>query len=494
LDPGGLPVGFALGLSAGQSPLHRLDDLSLGAIPRLLFDHFGAGDRRKGESGTTNCKTGFHDYSTYWHASYSQIRAKANRSVLSGKNSGMSIPPKHFRPEPFDYHEVIELEIDSLSNLGAGVGRIDGWVVFVPFCLPGERVQARIWKNEANCSQADLLAVLSPSPQRQEPRCPLFTKCGGCQYHHLAYQEQLRWKRQQVGELLRHMAEIDHPVNELIPSPQPWNYRSKITPHFQKPRSDKDLAIGFLAVGSRGKVIDVPTCPIAMEELNAALPAERKRVHQTAGKFKKGATLLLRATTGGVSTNPREVVEEKVGNLTLRFLAGDFFQNNPFILPQFVEHVAREASVESRFLVDAYCGSGLFALSLARHFEEVVGVEVSESSADWARQNARDNDLLNVTILAASAEQIFAQVNFPSHQTAVVIDPPRKGCGPEFLQQLFAFAPRRVVYVSCNPSTQIRDLKEFTTHGYRLITVQPFDLFPQTKHLECVVTLVREES
>jgi tRNA/tmRNA/rRNA uracil-C5-methylase (TrmA/RlmC/RlmD family) len=427
----------------------------------------------------------------------------------------MSTPPKHFRPEPFDYHEVIELDIDSLSNLGAGVGRFEGltlpgsqnkeepetpaskgdggWVVFVPFCLPGERVKARIWKNEANCSQADLLEVLLPSPQRQEAPCPLFTKCGGCQYQHLAYPDQLRWKQKQVGELLMHMAGIDHPVEELIPSPQPWNYRSKITPHFQKPRGDKELNIGFLAIGSRSKIIDVPQCPIAMDELNAALPVERERVHQTAaqGKYKKGATILLRATATGVHTNPREVVVEKVGDLTLHFLAGDFFQNNPFILPAFVDHVAREAAVGSRYLVDAYCGSGLFALSLAHHFEEVAGVEVSESSADWARQNAKQNNLSNLTILTASAEHIFEEITFPAAETTVVIDPPRKGCGPDFLQQLFAFAPQRVVYVSCNPSTQIRDLKEFAAQGYELRTVQPFDLFPQTKHLECVVTLER---
>ena len=402
-------------------------------------------------------------------------------------------PPKHFRPEPFGYHDIVELKIDSLSNLGAGVGRIDGWVVFVPFCLPGERVQARIWKNEVSCSHGDLIAVITPSPDRQEPHCPLFTTCGGCQYQHLSYEGQLRWKRRQVGELLEHMAGIDHPVEEIIPSPEAWHYRSKITPHFQKPRPGRDLHIGFLAVGSRNKIVDISHCPIAMAPLNEALPIERERVHQIAarGKYKKGATLLLRATGHGVHTNPREVVEEQVNGLSFRFLAGDFFQNNPLILPAFVRHVAREAAGGSRFLVDAYCGSGLFALSLAGAFEQVAGVEVSESSADWARQNAKENALANITVLTASAEHIFEKVEFPATETSVVIDPPRKGCGSEFLEQLFSYGPRRVVYVSCNPSTQIRDLKEFTSHGYTLQKVQPFDLFPQTKHLECVATLQR---
>lgn len=417
----------------------------------------------------------------------------------------MSGPPKRFRPEPFSYHQVIELEIESLTNLGSGVGRVTldredssgserPWVVFVPFALPGERVRARVWKNEANCSHADLLEILAPSPHRVAPRCPLFGSCGGCQYQQLSYDQQLEWKRRQVAELLSHMAGIDHPVNPPIPSPREWHYRSKLTPHFQKPRPGRELSIGFLATGSRGRIIDVPACPIAMESINGALPVERRRVHESArhGRFKKGATLLLRATRNGVHTNPREVIEEGVGDLTFHFLAGDFFQNNPYILPSFVAHVADQAASSCRFLVDAYCGSGLFALSLADRFERVTGVEVSESSADWARQNAAANRLANVSIVTASAEHVFDQVTSPPEHTAVVIDPPRKGCGPDFLRQLFTFSPRRVVYVSCNPSTQIRDLREFLAHGYRITDVQPFDLFPQTRHLECVVTLAHD--
>jgi len=430
----------------------------------------------------------------------------------------MPILPRKFRDHPFAYHQELDLTIDSLSNLGSGVGRIvldqapaadqapssesgdeparrssesEGWVVFVPFALAGERVRVRIWRNDKNCSHADLLEVLEPSPDRVEPKCPLFGECGGCQYQHLSYENQLQWKQDQVAALLKHMADIDHPVLPPIPSPKPWNYRSKITPHFQKPRGATMGPIGFLYPGTRNRIIDVPKCPIAMYEINDALPAERKRIQQSAAKFKKGATLLLRAANGGVHTNPREVIEETVGELTFSFLAGDFFQNNPFILPAFVAHVAKQATPGCRFLVDAYCGSGLFALSLAKHFEEVAGVEVSESAADWARRNARQNHLPNVTVLAASAEKIFADIAFPADETAVVIDPPRKGCGPEFLAQLFAFAPKRVVYVSCNPATQIRDLQEFQAHNYRIAEVQPFDLFPQTRHLECVVTLER---
>ncbi len=407
----------------------------------------------------------------------------------------MDTPPRKFIPEPFAYHQEIELTIDNLSNQGHGVGRVDNWVVFVPYTLPGERVRARIYRNEKNCSMADLVEVLVPSPQRVQPLCPVYGYCGGCQYQHLEYSAQLEWKTAQVADLLRLQAGLELPVLPAIASPQTYGYRSKITPHFHKPKDAKVGNIGFLKTGSRSEVCDVKQCPIAMDELNAALPVVRKAVHQAAAQYKRGATLLMRVSEGSVITNNNAVCTEKVGSLTFNFLAGDFFQNNPYILPAFTGYVARQACAEgARYLVDAYCGSGLFALTLAPHFEKVLGVEVSETSADWARANARSNGINHASFLAASAEAIFEQVDFPAEETAVVIDPPRKGCDLVFLNQLFAFGPARVVYVSCNPATQIRDMAEFDKAGYEVVEVQPFDLFPQTKHLECVATLRKKKA
>jgi 23S rRNA (uracil1939-C5)-methyltransferase/tRNA (uracil-5-)-methyltransferase len=232
-----------------------------------------------------------------------------------------------------------------------------------------------------------------------------------------------------------------------------------------------------------------------MECINEALPPVRKTCRENSAQYKRGATLLMRASEGGVLTNNGSIATEYVGNLEFHFLAGDFFQNNPFILPLFTSYVADQASQGGQeFLVDAYCGSGLFSLSLASRFKKVVGVEVSETSADWARSNARTNGIDHASFMAADASAIFADVDYPPHLTSVVIDPPRKGCDMNFLNQLFAFGPARVVYVSCNPATQIRDLAEFDKAGYQVTAVQPFDLFPQTKHLECVVTLVRSHS
>ena len=400
--------------------------------------------------------------------------------------------PRKFKAEPYEWHEVVELKIETLSNLGAGIAKPDGWVVFVPFALPGERIRAKVWRNEANCSHADLVEILEPSPDRIEPHCPHFATCGGCQYQHLPYEKQLEWKTRQVRELLLHMVGIEEEVNPTIPSPKQWGYRSKITPHFQRPKPGEDFPIGFLEFNRRTRLVDVYNCPIAMDEINEALQPIRDDVKRRAAEYKKGATLLLRATEDRVETDHRAPVSEKVGDLKFNFLAGDFFQNNPFILESFTGHAAEQAKgPNQKYLLDAYCGSGLFGLTLAKNFEQVVGIELSETSADWARRNAKTNGIENASFIASSAEALFADITFPSEQTSVLIDPPRKGCSMDFLNQLFTFGPSRVVYVSCNPATQMRDLKSFLEQGYKIESIQPFDLFPQTRHLECVIALSR---
>jgi tRNA/tmRNA/rRNA uracil-C5-methylase (TrmA/RlmC/RlmD family) len=501
------------------------------------------------------------------------------------------VAKKQFNDRPFAYHQEIELEIATLTNLGVGLSRVPlaelkaeslklevpaptgaGWVVMVPFALPGERLRVRIFRNHKNYSEADLVAVLTPSAHRVfAPRCPLFGRCGGCQYQHLVYVEQLRWKQRQVRELLQHLAGVEFEVAPVIASPREFGYRSKITPHFAAPRrgaaaetsnskfqipkearahldaqqpatsfqsaelrsqnqqsvATTDFPIGFLKQGSRYEIIDVPRCEIATEAINAKLADVRAEVQAKRHTFKRDSTLLLRDAAEGVTTDYSAVITEEIpvagfgeagfpGSVTpattgaagllgqthgiqaathsqplrLRFLARDFFQNNPFILPAFAGYVRDQAAASgARFLIDAYCGSGLFALVAAPKFARVAGVEISETSVAFARENAAANGIANASFLAADAAAIFAGLDFPPGETVVVIDPPRKGCDAPFLRQLFAFGPRAVVYVSCDPATQMRDLGGFLAAGYVLTAVQPFDLFPQTRHLECVITL-----
>src|SRR5262252_4824073 len=235
------------------------------------------------------------------------------------------------------------------------------------------------------------------------PACPLFGACGGCQYQHLAYEDQLALKTDRVRGLFAAMAAD---VAACVPCPAPYGYRSKLTPHFARPRPDREPAIGFLR-GDRRVTL-------------------RAEVRERWSEYRRGATLLVREATSGVTVDPRAVVTERVGDLELQFLAGDFFQNNPFLLPCLVEHVAREAAAGgARFLVDAYCGSGLLGLAAAPRFERVIGVEVSASAVNWARDNAARNGRANCEFLAADAGAVFAAVPFTGADAAVIIDPPR---------------------------------------------------------------------
>lgn len=403
-----------------------------------------------------------------------------------------AVPPRKFNPHPFAYHQELEVRIDSLTNQGTGVARVNDWVVFVPFALPGEKVRISVYRNHKNYSEADLVEVLEPAAHRVAPICPLFGKCGGCQYQHLSYEEQLQWKQRQVAELLLHMAKIEFAVEPVVPSPKTLGYRSKITPHFHRPKNGTIGEIGFLRANTRNAMVDVPHCPIAMPDINESLAAVREEARSGKREFKNGATLLLRSAGGEVLTQPSQLAREEVSGVKFEFQAGDFFQNNPFILPAFVEHVVSEATASgATFLIDAYCGSGLFALSAASRFQSVSGVEVSETAVVKAKHNAALNNFTNCNFIAASAEHIFADIPHAAQDTVVIIDPPRAGCGEAFLQQLFAYGPKAVVYVSCNPPTQMRDLVLFHEAGYELKRVRPFDLFPQTKHLECVMTLAK---
>ena len=397
----------------------------------------------------------------------------------------------------------IDIEIDALDASGSGLGVHEGGPVRVPFALPGERVRAVVWRParasaatasgtaDAAPAEADLREVLRPSPERVEPACPLFGRCGGCQLQHLAYERQLAWKTHLVRDLLTaHALEID--VAPCIGSPRVLGYRSKITPHHENPRGDRPLAIGFLRAGRRHEIVDVPRCPLATDGINERLPSFRAEIAAAAAGRRRGASFLLREAAGGVTTDPDARITERVGALSLEFFAREFFQNNPFLLPRMVDAVVAAASADgARVLVDAYSGSGLFALAAAARFEQVVGVELSPGAVAAARENAARNGLPAVSFTAANAAAIFDGLPFPGADAAVIVDPPRKGCDAVFLAQLIAFAPRTIVYVSCNPKSLARDLVRLVSAGYRARALQPYDMFPQTRHVETIASLRR---
>ncbi len=405
--------------------------------------------------------------------------------------------PKNFIDNPFPYHHELTVHIDTVTNLGVGIAKVDGWVVMVPYTIPGEKVKVRIYRNHKNYSDADLIEVIEPSPRRISPACNYFQSCGGCQYQHIDYKHQLKIKKQHVEESFLKIGGIEVEAAWPIHTEQTYGYRSKITPHHQKPKDRKLHAIGFLAQGTRNRIIDIERCEIATPEINNQYTLARKERHQLAekGKLKKGATLLFRHTAEGVISNHATVVTEQVGEYLFQFKAGDFFQNNPYVLPGMVDYVRQQARAAGLpYLIDAYCGSGLFAVSLANGFQEIMGIEISESSIQWARINARINQRDNCQFQVGDAAAIFKEVSFNPDESTLIIDPPRKGCDPEFLEQLFLFSPAHIIYVSCDPATQARDVKVMLENGYTLEKCQPVDLFPQTRHIENVATLRKKLS
>lgn len=476
-----------------------------------------------------------------------------NMTVEEVEKTPVKVPAK-FKPYPFAYHQELDVKIESLTNLGFGIARVDlkgdhpdipiteennsdlitseedqkKWVIFVPNVIPGEQVRIRIYRNYATYSDADLIDILEASPDRIEPKCDLAKICGGCQYQHITVDRQRQMKTLQVQELFERLgglkAEDFPPVLPTLGTDEIFGYRSKITPHYDAPikkkgrRSNSNAMagtscemgpIGFKEKASR-RLVDVPYCHIATPAINEALTRVREdKINEARdGKLKKptkGATLLLRDAGDGVETDPNVYVKTTVKDLVFRFKAGNFFQNNPFMLPKMVDLVVDAATVPSptgkvmTHLIDCYCGSGLFALGSSSSFEHCVGIEVNEMAVEEARENAALNDIENCAFVSASAEAIFDPAtlegrsdlvvgDFPRETTVVVVDPPRKGCSVEFLEQLNVYKPQRVVYMSCDPATQARDAKYLLSYGYEIVSVQPFDIFPQTRHIECLAT------
>ena len=430
------------------------------------------------------------------------------------------------------------MTIHDLTNLGVGVGRVDisdrmnselapessnsstSWVVMVPKTLPGEQVVCKVFRNFKGYSDADLVSLATVSPDRVEPVCAYFDKCGGCQYQMMSTTAQREWKTKQVADLLQRLAGVEEALAQTVVSPcigtdEAYGYRSKITPHYNAPkRSVSELKIGFQQRGTR-IIEDIPTCVIAMPALNAKYAERREEIRRNmedTGLPKKGATLLFRqglklkesGDEGGneekelvlhVETDHREMMEEVVMGVKFRYRAGEFFQNNPYALPVLVQHVLELVRGDGcDYLIDAYCGSGLFSLVGAGHFKNTYGVEISELATKAAQANADLNGITNARFYSGSAEAIFEQVShLDRDKTCILLDPPRKGCDDVFLGQLFAFRPKKVVYISCDPATQARDTRDILAAGYSIKSVQPFDLFPQTRHIENVIYFSRSE-
>ena len=392
---------------------------------------------------------------------------------------------------------MLELNIEGLDEFGVGYGHHNEHRISVSLTIPGETVTARIFKNNAGSSEADLVDVLSPADTRVTPMCPYYHECGGCQFQHMTIESQRQWKREQVVRLVEDISDDIPDVQEIVGTEHHFGYRSKITPHYKNPL--KSTNIGFQSRFSSA-VVDIPKCAIATAAINDIYDAHRRFVKGRFGATtsKMGATLLFRdvcSDHGGglVETDNRAIVTQRVRGLRFQYQAGEFFQTNPYVLPLLVEHVIdRVSEYGCSYLIDAYCGCGLFSLSASSRFKSVVGIEINQQATRLAQKNAALNGIDNASFIDGNVERIFQDVvGMNSDQAVVVIDPPRRGCTEDFLSQLFAYRPRVIVYVACNPTTQARDAKQIVEAGYRIDDITPFDMFPQTRHIENVITFSR---
>ena len=365
----------------------------------------------------------------------------------------------------------VQLHIQDIAFGGEGVGRVEDFVVFVPFVLTGETVEAEITEVKKSFARARLQCVVQAAPERVLPACAHFAACGGCQYQHIAYATQLQVKHKQIADLFQRLGGFAREVvRPLVPCPQPYGYRNRIMIRSQWNKPEQRLNIGFVRWDG-GLVEDVFDCKIAEPALNEQI--RHVRAHPPP---KGGLKVVLRIQPAGWEV-PRD----------------SFFQNNFFLLPKLVEAV-REIlrSAGTRHLVDLYCGVGFFGLELADAVDSFVGVECDQLAIKAARANAAKRACTKGQFISGDVEKILPELveRFSPGATTVLLDPPRKGCRPETLALLRAVRPAQVIYVSCHPATMARDLNVLCREGvFELVGLTPLDMFPQTQHVECVADL-----
>ncbi len=343
---------------------------------------------------------------------------------------------------------LVELDIRDIAFGGAGVGRVAGKVVFVPFTIDGEHVEAELIEQRSGFDRAQLNKIVLRSVHRVEPVCPYFGRCGGCDYQHIAYDHQLELKRHQVSQLLERIGRItDVEVSPTLPCSSPYAFRNRITVHAMQG------IIGFFEKNSRN-VVDVEYCAIASPAVNEELKELRA----------KGLRDGQHRTLRGVGI-PRT-----------------FTQTNEYIAGVLLEYLAGQLTGE--VLVDAYCGSGFFGHALADRFRNVIGLDWSAPAIAAARKAAKPNE----EYICANVSEAIESVLEKYHPGTVILDPSADGVERRVTDPLIMKPSNRLIYVSCNPATLARDLSRLKER-FRVIAIQPFDMFPQTAEIETVAVL-----
>jgi 23S rRNA (uracil1939-C5)-methyltransferase len=352
--------------------------------------------------------------------------------------------------------ELLDVTIDKVVFGGDGLARTPhGFIVFVPFCAPGETLRVRVTERKAHHARAEIVEVLTPSMERVAPPCPYFARCGGCQYQHLAYPEECRIKEQQVYEALTRVGKIAEPtVRPLIPSPADYAYRNRITVHSESGR------IGFRGVDGR-ELVDIRECLLARPEVNTELARLRAR----------------QPVDGHYSLRDSTVPES------------GFFQANHPLRDTLRELVAASLPARGTTLLEGYCGGGFFTETVAARFDRVIAIDNDPRTLRDAHRLALPNVEWRQADALALADEVRGHAG--EGDLTVLLDPPREGLPVRLTERLGLDPVAHLTYVSCDPATLARDARALSAR-YELVSVQPIDCFPRTAQVECVSTWRRK--
>jgi len=421
------------------------------------------------------------------------------------------------------------VRIEALANGGAGIARLDGRVIFIPDTAPGDLVRCRLVKDKQRFAEAEVVEYLELAENRRIAPCPVASECGGCQWQHLDYPDQLRWKEQLFHDTLTRQCGVDRQrLLPIIPAPQEWGYRSRA--QVKCHRTSQEFVTGFFRSKSH-YVVPMSTCPVLAPELNELLAGlrdllgatefaalipqidlalgdngrRRAVIHYLGGARKQliqrleplaimaDCALYLQSgrqdTLSLVAGAGELMIEVAEPELQLRYAAGGFTQINLQQNRQLVKLVLAAAGLTgTERVLDLFCGMGNFSLPLAQRAGHVVGIEDFSPSIAMALSNAADNAIDNVEFHSRAAEGALTFFSSRQPFDLVLLDPPRSGAY-EVMRELVKVPVRRILYVSCDPQTLARDLKPLLHGGYQLESSQPLDMFPQTFHCESLTVL-----
>ena len=444
---------------------------------------------------------------------------------------------------------TIDVVGEDLDQQGRGLARWNGWVITVPQLLPGEEAKVKVQQRQRKMWLAHRVATISSSPDARRPPCILASDCGGCSLQHLSVDAQNSWKQQRLANTLSRIGQLDPDVNALVsPDRESLGYRNRALIPIR--RDGRKVRLGYYKRGSH-RIVNLNHCPVLDPRLDALIEPIKRDLEATSWPMDsdlqgepglrhlglrigvrtgeilitlisateslqavdvlsaawmrrwpqlKGVTINLQPKRSNAVFGDRTIclqgqdaIEERFCGLSLELGTTTFFQVNTPRAERVVEQIRDwiTRSEPSQRLIDAYCGIGTIALPLAAAGHRVTGLEISSASVRHAERNAARNRLKHTRFMSGDVARHLREL-LPNHD-ALVVDPPRKGLDPAVLAMVLDYPPRRLVYLSCDPATLARDLRQLAGDSgpYRIEQVQPMDFFPQTSHLECLVLMSR---